>query len=86
MVVSSQKMAIGDPPPMQTYARADTLSSRLASKLTVSGLLHDAAQDNGAVALAVLCQREKSMLSALAPVQACTRKEGGRDERHSACS
>lgn len=68
-------MEIGDhddEPPILTYARADQLSGRLASKLVASGLLHDTAHDAGTAALAVLCLREKPLLSALAPVQACS--------------
>ena len=61
--------------PIQTYARTETLSNRLASKLVASELLHKEALDAGGAALAVLCQREKPMLSSLAPVQACTQRE-----------
>lgn len=62
--------------PIQTYARTETLSSRLASKLVASDLLHAEALDAGAgAALAELCLREKPMLSSLAPVQACTQRE-----------
>ena len=64
-------------PPIQTYARTETLGNRLAGKLVASDLLHDEALDAGAgAALAVLCQREKPVLSALAPEMACTQRVG----------
>ena len=78
-VEAAQRTEIGDEaPPIQTYARADLLGDRVASKLIASDLLHKEALEAGAgAALDVLCQREKPMLSALAPVQACTQREGG---------
>ena len=68
-----------DEAPIQTYSRTETLSDKVASKLLASDLLHDEALDAGAsAALAVLCQREKPMLSSLAPAQACAQRVGGR--------
>ena len=68
-----------DEAPIQTYSRTETLSDKVASKLLASDLLRDEALDAGAsAALAVLCQREKPMLSSLAPAQACAQRVGGR--------
>ena len=65
-----------DEAPIQTYSRTETLSDKVASKLLASDLLHDEALDAGAsAALAVLCQREKPMLSS-APAQACAQRVG----------
>ena len=66
-----------DEAPIQTYSRTETLSDKVASKLLASDLLHDEALGAGAsAALAVLCQREKPMLSSLAPAQACAQRVG----------